>query len=71
MPEKPNDVKKAGEPSAQSTAAVEESPKLYVDGKAVSEEAYLDAAEKAGWDRAFLANRPERRPAISTKKHGE
>lgn len=66
-------AKKEEDKAGDTGPAVEKSdaPTLYVDNKAVSEEAYLDAAEKAGYNRSYLVGNPGVRPAISTKKHGE
>lgn len=63
----------AGAPGSQrpQAAAEKEAPKFYVDGKSVSEERWLEAAAKSGYDLSYLKATPNYRPAISTKAHGE
>lgn len=59
-------------PEVKTAAEPEPDIGGLVDGKTLTGEAYLAAAEKAGYDRNFLIANPERRPAsISTKRHGE
>lgn len=58
------------EQSAEPKTKDEAAGEFFVDGKAVSKEEYLKAAEKAGWNPAIMQEQGSY-PAISTKKHGE
>jgi hypothetical protein len=59
-------AKQAPPTSQTSPPAQSDAPKLYVDGKAVPEEAYFTLAGQNGYDVEFLRSHPDRRPSFNT-----
>ena len=56
--------------SDQVTKEAAKGPQYFVDGKSVSLDEYLKAAEKSGWNTDQMRTR-NAFPPISTKNHGE